>query len=331
MTDPDLLASQPNDAYFKEVFSQPEYAAAFFRQHLPADVAAGIDWASLTLLPSSFVQQSLHQAHADLLFTASAGACELRLYLLFEHQTTPDMLMPLRLLGYVLAILQQHEQEHGLPLPPVLPFVLHQGPEAWTVSTRFEDLFALPPQYAEALLPYLPKFRHALLDLSRFDPAQDEHDAQIRVVLQLMKLAREKRLMEFFAWLAADFIGSLPESLLRTSLLYALHADMNLDVEQIAHTLELNHELREAAMSTAQKLIAQGKAEGEASGEARGRQEGRLEGEMVGLWLGKVQVLQELMGLPVTPREELADLAVAELESRFQELQRRYESQFKQR
>ncbi|MEN3942851.1 Rpn family recombination-promoting nuclease/putative transposase [Prosthecobacter sp. SYSU 5D2] len=308
--DEDLLASQPNDAYFKEVFSQPVYAATFFRQHLPAEIVEGIHWDTLALLPASFVKQNLQQTHSDLLFSADMGGKEALLYLLFEHQTTPDPLMPLRLLGYVLEILQQHEQAHGLPLPPVIPFVLHQGPLRWTPSTAFEDLFELPEGQAQALLPFLPKFRHALLDLSLFDPAAEETDTQMRVVLQLMKLAREKKLIEFFTWMATEIVlKSMPEDLLRLSLLYALHADTNLDVEEIAHTLELNHELRENTMSIAQKLHSRGKAEGKAE--------------------GKLQLLQTLMGLPVSTDAELAGLSTSELESRFEELEQRYKTEFK--
>ena len=46
-------------------------------------------------------------------------------------------------------------RDHPLPLPPVLGFVLHLGPVPWNVSTSFEHLFDLPPEAAEALLPYL--------------------------------------------------------------------------------------------------------------------------------------------------------------------------------
>jgi hypothetical protein len=52
----------------------------------------------------------------------------------------------------------------------VLPFVFHQGPESWNISTTFEDLFPLHDELAADLLPFLPKFRYALLDLTRFDP-----------------------------------------------------------------------------------------------------------------------------------------------------------------
>jgi hypothetical protein len=37
-----------------------------------------------------------------------------------------------------------------------------------------------------------------LLDLTRRDPANEENDTQLRVVLQLMKLARQKRTPALF-------------------------------------------------------------------------------------------------------------------------------------
>ena len=44
----------------------------------------------------------------------------------------------------------------------------------------------------------LPKFKHALLDLTSYDPATAEHGTRLRVVMQLMKLTREKELQRFF-------------------------------------------------------------------------------------------------------------------------------------
>jgi hypothetical protein len=121
---------------------------------------------------------------------------------------------------------------------------LHQGPDAWKVSTRFEALYDLPPEIAAALLPFLPKFQHAMLDLSQYDPAAEEEDPQMRIILNLMKLARERELVRFFEWLAQSVVFQLPDSLLGSLLLYALHADSELDSEQIYRSLTGNHNLR---------------------------------------------------------------------------------------
>ncbi len=130
-------AVHTNDGFFKAVFSQPEHATAFFKSHLPPSIVAKIDWPSLATMPGSFVKSKLQQMHSDLLFSVRIGERETLLYLLFEHQSTPDPSMPLRLLGYVTEILTQHQKSHGFPLTPVLPLVLHQGPLAWNISTAF--------------------------------------------------------------------------------------------------------------------------------------------------------------------------------------------------
>lgn len=59
------------------------------------------------------------------------------------------------------------------------------------------------------------------------------------------------------------------------------------------------------------------------------RAEGRAEGRSLGLWVGKIQVLQDLMGLKVTPHDDLAKLGNAKLEEVFNELHRQYNVRFK--
>ncbi|RYD62541.1 MAG: Rpn family recombination-promoting nuclease/putative transposase, partial [Verrucomicrobiaceae bacterium] len=271
--------------FSKAVFSQPEHAVAFFRSHLPPELVEKIDWNTLTLVPGSFVKSSLRQAHSDLLFSVQMGGRQTLLYLLFEHQSTPDPAMPLRALVYVVEILNKHMEDHGLPLPAVLPFVFYQGPKAWTLSPDFEDLFDLPDDLKELLLPYLPKFRHALLDLTGIDPTEEGVDVRVQGILQLMKLARQKDLLGFFQWLAGLSADAFPDNLLRLMLLYAMRTDSDIDVETIYHTLSSNPELKKSAMSVAEKL------------EARGRREGRQE--------GAIQMLEDFLRRPVSTLETL--------------------------
>ena len=314
MAEGEALTRHPHDTFFKGALSDPLVAAQFFQSHLPPVLAAQVQWNTLELLPGSYVSESLRQAHSDLHFSVQAGGVPLLLYLIFEHQTAVDAAMPLRLLGCVFAILQRHEKQHGLSLPPVVSFVLPQGPERWTVSPQFADLFAVPPALAEVLRPFLPEFRHGLLDLSVSDPAGVE-PVETRVVLQLMKLARALRLHEFFTWLAeiTEIADLLPPWLLRLVLLYALHNEANLDVETIGRNLAANPKLQTNVMSLAQKLRAEGKAEGAA----------------LGTWRGKLQLLEELMGAAPTPEHELEPLRAAELERRFMARQAEYNGRFK--
>jgi hypothetical protein len=171
----------------------------------------------------------------------------------------------------------------------------------------------LPDDLAIALLPFLPKFKHALLDLTRYDPATSEHDTRLRVVLQLMKLARAKELLRFFQWLANFSAGDLPDNLPGLMLLYALHTDSKLDVEGIYHTISSNPKLGFNLMSVAEQLKA----------------EGHVEGQVKGLWIGKIQTLQEFLDLPIRPSVDLAAMTVEELEAKHLELHRDYQTRFK--
>ena len=314
----DSIISQPNDAYFKQVFSHLPRATLFFQSHLDPALVAQIDWSSLQLEPTSFVKQSLQQTHSDLLFSAQMGGRELKLYLLFEHQTSVDVEMPLRLLSYVLEILLAHQKAVGLPLPPVLPFVLHQGPDRWTASPCFEDLFNLPEAEASVLRPYLPKFRHLLLDLTQRDPDQDEIHDSLRLVFQLMKLARQKKLADFLIWNAREMSRpgwDVEEALVLLSYLYAMCVDAGIDEQQIAHSLEQQPHLNENMMSLAQKLIARGQALGEARG----------------VWIGKIQLLEQMTGMEVTTTVAVEALGQEKLEERFAALEQSYAAKFKQR
>ncbi len=320
-TEDPIRVGYPNDAFFKDVFSQPEYAVAFFQDHLPAALAAKVDWPSLNVLPSSFVKSSLQQIHSDLLFSVKISGQESLLYLLFEHQSSVDPAMSLRLLGYMTEILTRHHETHGFPLPAVLPFVLHQGPKPWQVSTAFEDLFDLPEEAAGDLLPFLPKFRHALLDLTQFDPTTEIGNAIIRNVLNLMREVRKRKVERFFGSFASTIAEEFPDTLLAKMLHYALFSDSNLDVEEIYHTLSTNPELQKKVMSVAEKLLAQG--------ELKGRQEGELKGELKGEWYGKIQTLEEFLEKEITSKSVLKELTLEQLVERYQSLHQAYEVRFK--
>jgi predicted transposase YdaD len=118
-----------------------------------------------------------------------------------------------------------------------------------------------------------------------------------------------------------ELASALPAELLEWCLLYVLQANQELDVATIALRLQNNPELKQQTMSLAEKLVKQG--------EARGEHRGRQEGEARGLWTGKLELLQQLMGKPMCAEVELAKLSVAELQTQFEALEAEYRSVYK--
>ena len=95
----------PHDMLFKAVFSDPTEAAAFLQAHLPTELTAQFDWSTLHLEEGSYIDEVLRQSESDLFFTvtdkATAEAAEdVFLYLLFDHQSSPDKWMAFRMLKY---------------------------------------------------------------------------------------------------------------------------------------------------------------------------------------------------------------------------------------
>lgn len=161
----------PHDALFKLVFSQPEHAEGELRSVLPPDLVRRIDWSTLTLCPGSFVDEALAQSHADLLFSALLDGEPTFLYVLFEHQSTEVVLMPLRLLRYEVDIWDDWLAAHpdAKKLPPILPVVLHHSELGWRVATAFEDILAISADAFAAVAPFVPRFRFILDDVSKID------------------------------------------------------------------------------------------------------------------------------------------------------------------
>ena len=58
---------RPHDKLFRSVFADPHEAATFLRVHLPPALVEQLDWSSLTLEETSFVDEALRESESDLL------------------------------------------------------------------------------------------------------------------------------------------------------------------------------------------------------------------------------------------------------------------------
>src|SRR5688500_10897972 len=182
----------PHDALFKATFSQPERAAEQLRWLLPPELVARMDFASLAVESGSFVDDALRERHTDLLYSLRIDGRPARVYVLFEHQSSVDPWMPLRLLRYMLRVWEGCAGEAGPPLPVIVPVVLHHSDTGWRAATRFEALFDLPPATAE----FTPHFRFVLDDLGAHSEAAVQEravSAFTRLVLAALQQARSGR------------------------------------------------------------------------------------------------------------------------------------------
>jgi hypothetical protein len=180
----------PHDLFVRFTFGQPEQAMAELRAALPSFVVSRVDWDSLRRESGSVVDPRLRETQSDLLFSARLkdSGRELLLYVLLEHQSSVDRWMALRMLRYVLRLLEQWREGHPESelLPVVVPLVMYHGPEgAWTAPRRVEELFGVPEAERALWQGLLPRFEYLLDDLT----AEREEALRARTGPPLARLA----------------------------------------------------------------------------------------------------------------------------------------------
>lgn len=161
------MTAHAHDALFKAMFGTPETAEGLLRAVLPPEVVATIDWSSLTVESTTFIDPNLAEYRSDLVCRARfVDGGDAVLYVLVEHQSSVDPDMPLRVLGYELRIWEQFRAEvRRGPRPAIIPIVIAHVPGGWTEPTAFGALY--PPAVRRAALGHLlPQFEVCLVDLA---------------------------------------------------------------------------------------------------------------------------------------------------------------------
>ena len=278
--------SRPHDKYFRRVFSNQADAASLLRAYVPEAVARTLRWATLTLLPGRFVSSDWHDSESDLLFSVEQepDATPVLLYVLLEHQSSPDPWMPLRVLNYCVQVWvrwrQTHKDERGLPL--IVPLVLYQGAQPWQHEREFAELFTdVAPQWR-----WVPRFEHLLIDQTQQSPdsvpgALAARLAQV-AMMAAFRQAREE-LLESATLLIGELYRAMGFDEVAKHVEYVLATQPDEYRSVFVDALRRNVPGRGGdVMNYVEQLIERGRQEGRQEGHQEGRQEGRREGKLEG-------------------------------------------------
>lgn len=283
------VTASPHDALFKAAFSQVEHVADELRHVLPADLVARMDLGSLALQPGSFVDDELREHHTDLLYTLALAGQPARVYVLFEHQSSVDPWMPLRLLRYMLRVWEGcvADDPGASRLPVIVPVVLHHSDAGWRAATRFEALVGPPAEAAG----FTPHFGFALDDLGAQSEAallERAASACTRLVLAALQQARGAgdvaAMLRGWTGLVRGLVGETDgRRALHLVLRYLYEVRGVGDLATIEATASEIRTEEDAMQTIAQFLenrgLEKGLQRGLQEGLQRGMQEGRQEGQ----------------------------------------------------
>jgi predicted transposase/invertase (TIGR01784 family) len=300
----------PHDALFRTAFESPQHAAELLGALLPDDLSGLIALTSLELQSGGGRGKDLEEFRSDLLFRARILGDPGFVCFLFEHQSSSDGRMPLRVLGYQVRIWERHcRARPDEPLPPIVPVVVSHDPRGWNAPCEFSDLLSPVVRQHDLLRAVTPHFRCIVDDLSRLS----DQDLMARalsafptLVLWALRDARTPGQIQLTVDQLADALTDLANAeggrdALEQLFVYISNVAENLDFDQFrARVAQLAPAAEEAIMTIAEQLKAQGLKQGLVQGREEGREEGRR------------QTLETLMTLKFGP---LSDIVSARIQA----------------
>lgn len=264
-----MAVESVHDKFFKAVFSRREIAVALVEELLPEAVGAALQLDSLELSNTSFVDADLAEHFADLVYDGLTTNDEpVRVALLLEHKSYVVSQPHVQLLRYVLNAWKEDLQQNQ-PLRLLIPVVIYHGNASWTYQPLASYLGRVP----ESLSRFVPEFEYLLVNLSALPEERllAFRNAFLGLSAFLLKHSRQQRyLAEFFDHFRQLMLAverrRVPE-FLGTVFRYVYETG-DLTVTELVFIFEkISRSTSDAVMTTAERLLQQGRQEGQAEGQ----------------------------------------------------------------
>jgi predicted transposase/invertase (TIGR01784 family) len=270
-----------HDHFIRTAMADERVARDFFSANLPVEVLCLTDLTNLKLQPRSHINDMRKEATVDILYKTTIAGSEAYLYLLLEHQSTPDELMAFRMLKYTCNIMDQHiktQQKKLLPL--VYPMVIYHAERAYPYSTDIKKLIDAPEGVVEK---YFLKPFH-LIDLGQIEDETLKRHAWAGVMELALKHIFARDIMPYLYDMAeilhhidrsggGDYVSVILQYLLERGELKNKQAFFELI------NVKISPEVGDKVMTLAEQL----------------KEEGRLQGKLEGKTEGIVEIAESLL------------------------------------
>jgi len=206
-----VMINDPHDKLIKIVLSDRNEAIEFFKYNLPPEIANKIQWDTLELEGTKYIDDEMQGSESDILFSANFKDSDEKcfLYFLFEHQSKPEKWMRFRLYKYKGRIwddLFNDSEKKPESLPPILSMVFYIGKNKWNYSTDFFDLI-----YKNPLNPkYIPGFDHVLWDFST-EPEEIKAAIKLKLSIILMRAHFQGSLLDA-SQIILEYLNEIPDN-----------------------------------------------------------------------------------------------------------------------
>lgn len=196
------LPHNVNDLEYKYIFSNKSLFLRLLKRIDKIKIFKGLTEENLELVDKNYVLPDFSEQESDLLYKARLQEEEIFFYILFEHQSTVDYNMAMRLLFYITDIwrdwLKQFDKSQfknkSFKFPPVVPIVLYDGDNPWTASVSLKERI----MNFEIFGKYIVDFEYILIDLNNPDEMIFKYKDILSLILKLNKVKTDEELERLF-------------------------------------------------------------------------------------------------------------------------------------
>ena len=257
--------STPHDAVFKTFLRHPETARDFLQIHLPASLRELCDLQTLKLESDSFIEENLRAYYSDVLWSVNTTEGNGYIYVVIEHQSTPDAHMAFRLMRYAVVAMQKHLDAGHQQLPLVVPMLFYHGattPYPW--SLNWLDCFADPQLASELYISPFP-----LVDVTVIPDDEIVRHRRVALLELIQKHIRQRDLMGIVEQLTTILLsGDANDRQLKTLFNYLLQTGNARRFGRFIHEVAQRvPQHRERLMTIAERLQEVGRRKGKREGQ----------------------------------------------------------------
>ncbi len=161
-----------HDKGYKYLLSSSKIFIELLKCFVNEGWAHKVDENSVVRIDKSFILHDFEEKESDLIYRLKVKDQEIIFYVLMELQSSVDFQMPCRLLLYMVEIWRSvlkdtpelKAKRKDFRLPVIVPCVLYNGENNWTVKPDFKEYLAGHEKFGEHAL----NFKYILIDVNRY-------------------------------------------------------------------------------------------------------------------------------------------------------------------
>ncbi len=302
MADEQKQVHNPHDTGYRYLFKSKKAFLQLIRSFIKHDWVQDVDETSLIYVDRSYILQDFQEKEADVVYQARLKDRDIIFYVLMELQSTVDFLVPYRLLLYMQEIWrdilkntpENETKKKGFRLPLIVPMLLYNGSDRWTVPLTFRETLSSYEDFGEMAV----NFRYHLFNVRSYDEAEllelsnlisvvfklDSTDSIEEILTAIVEFTdvikglTKEEFKLFTDWTKQILAGNLPEK----------------DKEKLSQVLdEARLEEVELMITNVERVIKKSLDDAKKEGFDEGRDEGFDEGRDEGRAMVAKQMLAE--------------------------------------